>query len=544
MKKDLIVLSLLLAIVGSLIISIHSSTGYFSYRSEIAGDKAGYYIYLPAIFIYDLKGDELPPGIIDKLYNGFSVDSISGLIRTKYSIGVAMMQTPAFLCVHGYQWLTGGVTDGFSGPYHNVANFSAWLYTSLGLWFLFRFLSGSYGRRISLLTVLIVFFGTHLFYYSLRETGMSHLYSFFLFSALLWLLGESSTSGFTRSRFILLGLILGLMIVVRPLNLVFFLGALLYFQLSDQGFYKKFWHARILWAIAAALLVALPQLWYWHSISGKWIYYSYGNEGFTNLLNPQFRSLLFAPLNGLLPYTPLYLVLILSSLVWVRTKPALTIFFIAFFIALSYLLASWHRPQFGCGFGSRNYVEYLALFIIPLAEVLHRRKGIGKALTIVAISICTLANLKLTLAFETCFWGTSMWDWPEYQNMLLRGVYWQRDYPEPVQPGREYQKIAEFVNPAAAWMTPYARAVISARVSEPPAGNESFLVMELRSNDSIYSWWGINIHEKLEERPFSNKIYEHLNLPGNYPADAEFRLLLWNKGQDSLRIDYTQILLR
>ena len=544
MYRNWIVLLGIFGVVGWFIYAVHSSTGYFDYRSEIAGDKAGYYVYLPAIFIYDLQGDELPDNIISKVYNGFQVDSSSGLIRTKYSIGVAMMQAPAFLLIHAYQKHTAGLTDGFSGPYHNVPNVSAWIFASLGLWFMYRWLSNYYKAALAIGVILLVFFGTHLFYYAVRETAMSHVYSFFLFTALLWQL-ESLKSDRTGSLgFALMGVALGLMVVVRPLNILFIVAAVVFYRLQDRSFISKVTQPRSLLLLAFSMLVVFPQLWYWHELTGNWIYYSYENEGFANLVNPQFKSLLLAPLNGLLPYVPLYALMVLSSFIWLRRKPELTLFYVGFFILLSFILASWHRPQFGCGYSSRNYVEYLAIFALPLAELLHYLRGKRKGLLIALLTVFSIVNMKLTYAYETCFWGGSMWDWSEYRNMLCRGVYVNQWNPGDLDPDREFVMVAGFKNPALESMPAYAYAELSAGLGDPAAGDSTLLVMELWHSDSLWGWWGVNTADKLEEKPFSRKIHQHIKLPDNYPPGSHFKLLVWNKGRDSLELDYLRLWLR
>ena len=544
MYRKLIVLIGLLATLGFFIHRIHSSTGYFSYRSELAGDKAGYYVYLPAIFIYDLRGENLPEGIEEKLFRGFRVDSLSGLIHTKYSIGTAILQAPAFLVIHAYQVITGGISDGFSGPYHNVPNLSAWIYASLGLWFMYKYLDRRYNSTQALTTMLLVFFGTHLFYYAVRETGMSHVYSFFLFTALMWQLQHAADKPPGLRRTVLIGIIMGLMILVRPLNLLFIAGALGYYRLYSPRFLINFAGARGFTLVLALLLTLVPQFWYWHSLTGDWLYYSYGDEGFANILNPQFKSLLFAPLNGLFPYAPLYAVLILSSLVWIKSKPSFTFFFLGFFGLLTFVLASWHTPQFGCGFGSRNYVEYLAIFSIPLAELLRVLEKKWRVMLLTVLVMLGLINLKLTYAFETCFWGESMWDWREYKNLLFRGVYSKKSGEVELGPEEEFVKLQSFDNPVLGSMPSYAHAELTAKLELPPASDSTFVVLELWQQDSLCGWWAVNIRDKLSQKPHSHKVHQHIGLPEDYPRDSHFKVLVWNKGRDTLKVDYLRVWLR
>jgi hypothetical protein len=78
----------------------HSKSGIQNYHSEIWADKAGYYIYLPAFFIYNFQVDGLPAEIDKKTGNGFIVRD--GKIITKYTYGVALLQAPFFITCQNF----------------------------------------------------------------------------------------------------------------------------------------------------------------------------------------------------------------------------------------------------------------------------------------------------------------------------------------------------------------------------------------------------------------------------------------------------------
>ncbi|MDZ4757174.1 MAG: hypothetical protein SGJ10_03415 [Bacteroidota bacterium] len=66
MKKHLIVLIVLYALLALLSLNRHSKAVLYSFTSEIWADRAGYFVYMPATFIYNWDADKLPNGITKK----------------------------------------------------------------------------------------------------------------------------------------------------------------------------------------------------------------------------------------------------------------------------------------------------------------------------------------------------------------------------------------------------------------------------------------------------------------------------------------------
>jgi hypothetical protein len=52
-------------------LNLHSRSGEFNYHSEIFSDKAGYQVYLPALFIYNFNATEFPDSIEFRTGEGF-----------------------------------------------------------------------------------------------------------------------------------------------------------------------------------------------------------------------------------------------------------------------------------------------------------------------------------------------------------------------------------------------------------------------------------------------------------------------------------------
>jgi hypothetical protein len=170
-------------------------------------------------------------------------------------------------------------------------------------------------------------------------------------------------------------------------------------------------------ALIMGVLVLFPQFFYWKWLSGDPVLYSYQGEGFAHWDAPRILKVLFSTKNGLLPYTPLYLLILAGMLKMCLEGDRNGWGFSALFLLLLYITGSWWNWWFGCSFGARNYVEYLAPFSIPLGYLLFKtKKRTLRMIMAVLILIFTYANLELVYYYDDCFYG-GVWDWQTYWNL-------------------------------------------------------------------------------------------------------------------------------
>jgi hypothetical protein len=246
----------------------------------------------------------------------------------------------------------------------------------LGLFFLQKALRRYFSEGVVAMTLLTVFLGTNLFHYATREPGMSHVYSFFLFAFLLW-----HTPRFWENlswkNALLMGGAMGWIVLIRPTNIlaVLFVGLYGVYGMEDVKRRLSLLGKnlpKLAGAAFTAFLFFIPQLWYWHEMTGHWFRYSYTEEGFIYWKSPKILDVLFDSQNGWFVYSPLAL-LIPVGLVWGRRDhriqaPVLA----AVFTIATYLFASWWAWWFGGAFGHRSYVELYALGALPMAFVLEK----------------------------------------------------------------------------------------------------------------------------------------------------------------------------
>lgn len=417
MKKNkfitIFVWLLITALFIFLTLNKHSRSGIFNYHSEIWADKAGYYVYLPLTFIYHFDASSFPDSITDKIGGGFIIDTINNVVKTKCNYGVALLQAPFFLIVHFIAKPLGYPDNGFSMPYNRSIDFAAVFYLVMGLFFLWKYLNKRFSKKLSFFALFFLIAATNLYYYAIDETGMSHIYSFAIFATLIWLIDFFDLK--KQTHLLLLSLLFALLIVVRPINIIFILFLILLQKdklklwLSD---FKKIKPQKTIIVLLPAMLIISLQFFYWKYASGNYFSYSYKGESFTNLFNPQIFKVWFSTQNGLFIYTPIWLFIIIGIGKMIFDKQKNGWMYLSLFFVLSYIIASWWSWSMGCGFGNRAYVEYLTIFITP-AIFLWKKIATSKILSysiICLFVLCAIYNLQLTYAWDGCWYG-GIWDW-------------------------------------------------------------------------------------------------------------------------------------
>ncbi len=390
-------------------------------QSVFWADRSGYYIYLPATFIHGFKAESYPEGIEAKMGYGFIIDKEHNRVFTKYPAGVAILTMPFFLIFHLAALLLGYHADGFSLIYYYMPSVSGPFYLVLGLFFLYRFLRFYTEKWSAVLALSGITLGTNLYYYAFVSPYMSHVYSFALFAAFLFVLKKFINNGYKNHiLWALLAVISGFIALTRPTNIliilaVFFLD-IKHFKDFTARLKQLFTLKKILLFALIFFLVISPQLIYWKYISGSYFHYSYGNESFTFLLNPRFKEVLFAPLNGMLIYNP-FIGLLFIALFWgvIRRRSNILLFFAVILVAL-YIISAWESFHYGCSYGCRPFAEYLSLMALPFALLINNSGKWIKGLLALAGIYTVYFNLKMIYGvyiFTQCFLG-DLWDKPEY----------------------------------------------------------------------------------------------------------------------------------
>ena len=345
----------------------------------IGGDGFSYYAYLPALVICgDIKLqflDTIKESYFSNLWFSRSAD---GTRLTKMGAGVALLQSPFFLTAHFFAKRAGYIADGFSIPYKFSLCISCLFYAVAGFKILRLVLLRFFPDKVVAATLLSIGLGTNLLCYATLEPLMSHSYSFFLFSLLLYFtIRWHEKPGYKMAA--LLGTSAGLIALTRLPNSIVLIVPLLYGVNGVQDLKKKMSFFlekkfQIMLMLLCALLAFFPQLLYWKTISGQWFYYSYQDENFF-FSHPHLTEGLLGYRKGWLVYTPL-MFFALAGILTLREK--LKSFFLPLIIFLLldiYIVLSWWCWWYGGSFGLRAFIETYALLALPFAGFISYVSG-------------------------------------------------------------------------------------------------------------------------------------------------------------------------
>lgn len=346
-------------------------------------DQHGYYLYLPATIVHhDVCGLQFFPtkqieyGIQPRTCLwGISQHPNTGCSYNKYPVGVALFEAPLFLVAHAYCLFTHTYkADGYSVPYIMSVYYTYVLLTFFALLLLRLVLLRYYADRVVGITLLLLAFGSNLYFYTVFSPGMAHPVAFLLFAALLY-----ACERYYRERqscfAIAIAALLALIVVVRPSNIVGCLIPLFYGYVVGMSpkVLWAYWRThgwQLLMGILAFALIASIQLFYWQYTTGQWLFYSYQSEGF-DFLHPHLYEGLLSYRKGWLVYTPLAAVCMVGIIALARTQPRMAMLIAAYLFINIWVVFSWREWNYGGSFGCRPLIESFAFLSLPLAAIVN-----------------------------------------------------------------------------------------------------------------------------------------------------------------------------
>ncbi len=390
----------------------------------IQWDVKSYYAYLPAAIIHGDLSLEFTKSDPDKYIKNYwpgTAPNRAKVIVT--SMGMAFLYLPFFFIAHVWALLGGYEADGYSLPYLVMIQFSVLPYLLLGLVLLRKILLKYFSEIATALALAGVGLGTNLFYYSNAEGAMSHGFSFALYAALLYLTIKWWAKP-TLGKTVLVGLLLGLIVLIRPTNIVVLLVFGFYGVTTLKGvgerilFFIKKWNYVLVIGLCA-LLVWAPQLVYWKWLTGDWFYYSYGDNANFFWTNPQFINGLFSYRKGWFVYTPIMIFAVLGLIQTYRKHREFFTPVALFLIVNLYVVFSWWNWWYGGGFGQRALIESYAVLAFPMAAFIDA--GVSGArwkriATISTIMLFTAQGLFMNIQYYS---GVIHWD------SMTKEAYWK-----------------------------------------------------------------------------------------------------------------------
>lgn len=344
-------------------------------------DSMIYYTYLPATFIYhDLSLDfifDLPPTLANNIWH----EKLNGNKNyLKMTSGVAILCSPFFLIAKYIHTSDGQYKYGFGSKFQLSIVFAALFYFLIGLIYLRKTLLLFFDDKVTSLVLVIVSLSTNLFYYTVFESGMSHVFTFSMVSIFLFYSIKWNHDDFKVKSLILLSIVAGFITLIRPLDGIICLFPLLYnktgvsFQQKMKAVYSK--PSTLFLAFCCFLLPCIPQLVYWKIQCGSYLFYSYGQEHFF-LDKPHVFEGLFGFRKGFFIYTPVMLLLVPGLIIVYNKNKNLFLTFLLITAIFIYLTFSWWCWWYGGSFSARTLIDFYALFAIIIGyfiDIIIRNK--------------------------------------------------------------------------------------------------------------------------------------------------------------------------
>jgi hypothetical protein len=332
-------------------------------------DVTSYYAYLPATFIEkdpSLRFIENDSAFYWDNHRYWPETAPNGGKVIKTTMGLSILYAPFFAIGHQYAESQNDTSRGFSSTYEFFLVLSAIFFMIIGIICLRLFLLNYYNDLTVAITLILIYLGTNLYYYLTIEPLISHGYNFALCSIFMLQTTKWHKKPSWKNSFFI-GLIAGLIVLIRPIN-IFILLFFVLFKLFDKDGVKlkvvlfKKEYLKIIVISLIAFLVILPQLLYWKSMTDNWFFNSYIGEQFY-FNNPHIIDGLFSFRKGWLLYTPIMIFALVGIFFSKNFKYNILIIIAPIIV----ILFSWWNWWYGGSFGCRPIIDFYPILAIGLA---------------------------------------------------------------------------------------------------------------------------------------------------------------------------------
>ncbi len=365
--------------IAALVVILGSLKFIFQQTNILSYDFFGLYLYLPATFIYH------DPGISDLSWLNainaqyantpmfYQLHPINGYNIIRFFCGMSMLLSPFFFLGHLMAISGPWPADGFSYPYQLAMMMGAFFYVVTGLYFTRKVLLHFFSDLTTAITLVALFLGSNLFFYSTFDAGPPHAVLFSLYAMLIWFTIRWHQEPRKRLA-VAIGLILGFIIVSRPAEIIAAFIPLFWGITGRESFVVK---AKLVWRHfhhlvllgLATFIIGIPQFAYYEYYTGYIYYNTYTDpQSGLDFQNPRFAWVLFSYRKGWLLYAPIMAIAITGLLRMILKKSVATLPVVLHFAVNLLLIASFSSLV---SYGWRAFIQSYALMVIPLGYVIE-----------------------------------------------------------------------------------------------------------------------------------------------------------------------------
>ncbi|MCX7919523.1 MAG: glycosyltransferase family 39 protein [bacterium] len=346
-------------------------------------DGVEYYVYLRS-FVFDRDVDfendyallgNPPPATAFPL-------TVTGRKQNHMSVGPAILWSPFFLLAHAIVLLLNlfGAkipANGISGMYTNFVLLGSVLYSFAAFYLIYLFCQKYYAKWIAFISVISIWLGSFMIYYTIFEPFYSHTTSLFAITIFIYYWNATRNKSRTIAQWCMLGVFSGIMILVRWQNGIFMLipaleSILEYYQSLKRKNQTAFLHL-LKGNLAFLLIVAvlsLPQLIVWKILYGNYFVVPQG-KFFVQWDKPNIPEIFFASRNGLFSWSPITLFATFGFFLFYKRDKTLMCYLLLGYLAMSYVNSAVGQWWGGGGYGARRFDSIIPIFALGLAAGLE-----------------------------------------------------------------------------------------------------------------------------------------------------------------------------
>ncbi len=347
-------------------------------KKEISWDVLGYYLYLPSSFVHHdpmftditwLRKLNEEQNLTGTLYQVSS--NAKGEPMYFFLVGMSLFYLPFFMLGWMMALFAGYPVDGFSAPFQWCLVIGGIVYTIIGLIYFRKILLKYFTEAVTAIVLMTIVLGTNYIHHLTLDNLATVNILFMLCAILVW-----NTIQWHESRklknMLAIGLCITLMGLVKPSEIVIGILPLLWSVNSLESLRDKFvslWQERksVILTILICMVVALPQLLYWHAKTGNFLYDSYKNPGVgLDILSPHILNTLFSFRKGWLVYTPIMAFSLVGFLFLYKRNPKIFYSILIYFLISFYIICSWSEWWYGAAYSTRPLITMYPLLGISL----------------------------------------------------------------------------------------------------------------------------------------------------------------------------------
>lgn len=394
----------------------------------IYGDGIFYWSYARSIVIdHDLNleneaGHPFSPKF-NNLPNTIETTRESLVTKRYYAIGTPLSWLPAFTIGHFLSPFFNYPQNGFADSYQVAVGTVNIILICIGLMLLFTLLRTFYVHNIATITILLLVFGTNLFYYGSLDILNSHPTSFFLSCVLLFSL---FSKGKTQRKRLLLGMLVGGLALIRPQDALFAIMCIPF--LFGQSI-KQFLINSTYFTIGFVAVFSIQLITSLLLFNSPFVFpYLTGSNNTFDFLNPHIIELFISTKIGLFYYVPLYSISIIGLILYTKAKKPYALSFLLLFVAELFLISTWSGWEQGESYGLRMFISLLPMLSFGVAEVIQNLKKFFSYQALMAIAIVFIVqNLLMIFLFhlflhEPTYIGSELSRGSQFRIMLLESI--------------------------------------------------------------------------------------------------------------------------